>query len=85
MRMRCAIRTDVSRRSGKALAALRRALNALGACTDVLVAEQRFATELGRQPQAWFALGWLAARREQLLARAGQRLAALARSVKPWR
>lgn len=69
----------------QALAAMRRALGALGAYNDVRVAEQRFRDLLPDAPQAWFALGWLAARRERLLRRAARQLQALARRRRYWR
>lgn len=46
---------------------LKPAQDALGQYNDLVVAEQVFTRMLPGQPQAWFALGWLAARRPDLL------------------
>jgi triphosphatase len=68
----------------RALDAMRQTLDALGAYNDVLVASTLFERQIGRHPQAWFALGWLAARRERLLRKAARRLRALAREPRFW-
>ena len=73
------------RRARRALDAMRSALDALGAYNDALVAGARFRDQLAQDPQAWFALGWLAAQRERLLRRASRRLQALARLPRLWR
>jgi triphosphatase len=67
------------------LGALRDALDALGAYNDVLVAEERFAAQVQTDPRAWFALGWLSARREVLLKRAARCLQRLQRTPRFWR
>ena len=46
---------------------LKPAQDALGKYNDLVVAEQAFGQLLPAQPQAWFALGWLAAGRAPLL------------------
>ncbi len=46
---------------------LKPAQDALGQYNDLVVAEQVFNRLLPEQPQAWFALGWLAAQRKPLL------------------
>jgi inorganic triphosphatase YgiF len=67
------------------LAALRKALDALGAYNDALVAEERFAARVDADPRAWFAIGWLAAQRGQLLDDAARSLQRLARTPRFWR
>ena len=70
----------------RALAAMREALDALGAYTDVLVAEQTLASPAaGDSPGAWFARGWLAAERERRLAAAAKSLRRWAKSPLAWR
>jgi CHAD domain-containing protein len=66
------------RRSERTLALLRKALEALGDYNDLRVAEQRITELVKADPRAWFALGWLAARREVLMRRAGRGLRRLA-------
>jgi len=66
------------RGSRSTLKLLRRALDALGEYNDVLVAEQHFNAMLDTEPEAWFALGWLAARRAVLLHTAARALRKLA-------
>ena len=56
------------------LAHLKPAQDALGEYNDLVVAEQVFARLVPAQPQAWFALGWLAARRAGLLQASQRRL-----------
>jgi len=70
----------------RALAAMRDALDALGAYTDVLVAEQTLSAPAGGDsPGAWFARGWLAAERERRLAAATKSLQRWAESPRAWR
>ncbi len=70
----------------RALAAMREALDALGAYTDVLVAEQALGGPAGDDsPGAWFARGWLAAERERRLAAATKSLRRWARTPRAWR
>ena len=68
----------------QALAALRRALDAMGAYNDLLVAEHRVAALVKGDPHAWFALGWLAARRAALLKQAGRSLRRLNEAPRLW-
>ena len=68
------------RDSRNTLKRLREALDALGEYNDVLVAEQQFSTLLDSEPKAWFAMGWLAARRAVLLRSAALALRWLARA-----
>jgi triphosphatase len=71
--------------TARSLAALRKALDALGAYNDALVAEQRFAAQVDTDPRAWFALGWLASQREKLLSDAARRLRQLDKTPRFWR
>ena len=67
------------------LKALRRTLDVLGEYNDLLVALALYRAAAAQEPRAWFAIGWLQARRETLLARCERSLALLA-AVKPgWR
>jgi inorganic triphosphatase YgiF len=56
------------RRTARALAALRLALDALGDYNDALVAGEHWRERVEQDPRAWFAVGWLAARSAGLLA-----------------
>jgi len=71
--------------TAKALAAMRVALDALGEYNDVAVAETRCRALDGNDPQVAYAMGWLAARHQQLEALAARRLAKLAPHRKFWR
>jgi inorganic triphosphatase YgiF len=73
------------RESRKLGAALRRALDALGAWNDLHVAEAGFAAQNDADPHVWWALGWLAAQRPRLLRRSARRLQRLAKVPRPWR
>ena len=88
-RLRYAVELLSSVCRGKAvkryLARLRPAQDALGLFNDLAVAEALFKRQLEHDPRAWFALGWLAAQRQKLLADAAQALAELPRSVRIWR
>jgi inorganic triphosphatase YgiF len=66
------------------LARLRPAQDALGEYNDLTVAAAAFRKQLAHDPRAWFALGWLAARREQLLETAARALTALAATPGFW-
>jgi triphosphatase len=66
------------RDSRRTLALLRKALDRLGDYNDVLVAEHHFTAMLDTDPRAWFALGWLAARRTVLMRAAARALRKLA-------
>jgi triphosphatase len=57
----------------------------LGALSDVLMAMQSFAQQRERDPAALFALGWLAARREVLIAAAAPELKAFAKVERFWK
>jgi len=74
-----------ARSTAKALAAMRSALDALGAYNDVLVGEARCQALDRGDPQVAYALGWLAARHQQTEAEAARRLAKLAPHKKFWR
>jgi inorganic triphosphatase YgiF len=71
--------------TARTLAALRQALEALGAYNDSLVAEQRFAEQVEADPRAWFALGWLASHRQRLLKDAARSLRRLGQTPRFWR
>ncbi len=62
------------------LAALRAVQERLGAINDVVVAMEAFKRHRDTDPRAWFALGWLAARREVLIAKALPDLKTFARA-----
>jgi len=67
------------------LAQLRPAQDALGQYNDLMVAEAAFRAQIEHDARAWFALGWLAARRAQLLDVASQALERLAKAPGFWR
>ena len=69
----------------KPMAALRRSLDELGAYNDLLVATALFRAAVDQDSHAWFAVGWLQARREVLLARCGRSLGTLAKAAPFWR
>ena len=62
------------------LSALRAVQERLGAINDVVVAMEAFKHHRDTDPRAWFALGWLAARREALIAKALPDLKAFAKA-----
>jgi CHAD domain-containing protein len=62
------------------LSALRAVQERLGAINDMVVAMEAFNRHRDSDPRAWFALGWLAARREVLIAKARPDLNAFARA-----
>ena len=66
------------------LKALRALQQQLGAVCDVLMALQAFAPRATADPNAMFALGWLAARREALIAEAGPELKKFAKVERFW-
>lgn len=74
---------------GKAGRRLQRAVadagEALGHMNDLHVASVAYEAMVTREPRAWFALGWLAAQRQQAVADAARRLARLAKTPRPWR
>lgn len=57
----------------------------LGALNDVAMALAAYRGLRETQPRAWFVLGWLAARRAELLAEAGPDLAAFAKAPRFWK
>jgi inorganic triphosphatase YgiF len=65
-------------------AALRRALDALGELNDLQVAEGLCRAQAAVDAPAWFAVGWLAARRERALDAAVHRLSQLAQAPRVW-
>ncbi len=67
------------------LAAVCAALDALGELNDLHMAEAAWRARAATDPQAWFAVGWLVARREPAHAQALQALAALDKAPRPWR
>jgi triphosphatase len=67
------------------LAALRALQESLGQWHDVCTALARFEAQVAQDPPAWFAVGWLRARREALLAQAAQDLERWAEAPVPWK
>ncbi len=67
------------------LRALRAAQERLGAINDVVVAMEAFKRSPDTDPRAWFALGWLAARREVLMAQALPDLKKFAGAKRFWK
>jgi inorganic triphosphatase YgiF len=63
---------------------LKPAQDALGEYNDLVVAEQAFTQLLPAQPEAWFALGWLAAQRKALLDASEHRLGKWAKKPGFW-
>lgn len=71
-------------RSGKLMRAQRAALEALGAVTDLALAQAHYRERAAEEGQAWFALGWLAAERPRLLRRCVKTLRRLANAPRFW-
>lgn len=69
----------------RCLARIRLAQDVLGRYNDLAVAEQTFRTQAAQDPRAWFAVGWLSARRAQLVPEATRALVKLARAPNVWR
>lgn len=67
------------------LASLRSTQAALGAFNDLLVAQRLFQAALEHEPRAWFALGWLAARRPAALSAAEAAIRQWRRAAGFWR
>jgi inorganic triphosphatase YgiF len=67
------------------LAGLRAAQERLGVINDVVIAMDAFSRTRDTDPRAWFALGWLAARRDVLIAQALPDLKAFARTRRFWK
>jgi inorganic triphosphatase YgiF len=65
------------KRAMRALAALRAALEALGAYNDAVEAARIWRGQAALDPNAWFAVGWLTARADMLLRRTAGPLRAL--------
>lgn len=65
------------------LAALAAAQEAMGELNDLFVARDRYAEALRTQPQAWFALGWLSAKIEEVRATTAPVLRRLAKCEPP--
>ena len=74
------------RKSGERfLRALRRSLGALGELNDLQVADALYRQRAQAEPQAWFAVGYLAARRQSALDKATAALVRLAALKLAWR
>lgn len=69
----------------RGLKPLREVQSRLGELNDVAVAIEAFNAVKDRDPRAWFALGWLAARREALLSETPAALSGLRRARRVWR
>ena len=69
----------------KLLAAVGKALQALGDLNDLQTAEAAWRTQALIDPQAWFAVGWLGARHDQSTAAAARALARLKQAPRIWR
>ena len=67
------------------LRALRRALDALGQLNDLQVADALYRQRAQAEPQAWFAVGYLAARRQAALDKAAAALTRLSALKLVWR
>ncbi|MES2228198.1 MAG: CYTH and CHAD domain-containing protein [Pseudomonadota bacterium] len=67
------------------LKALRGLQDALGAVSDATMAMQAYALRAGDDPAAMFALGWLTARREALIAAAGPPIERFAKAERCWK
>ncbi len=66
------------------LAGLGPAQDILGQYNDLMVANQAFRQQLEADPRAWFAIGWVAARRTQVLQELNRALVQLTRAPKFW-
>lgn len=69
---------------GRFLKALQHAQEPLGELNDAVVAAAYCRELATRQPQAWFAVGWLAARHEAMVAACAEPMAALTGLRGPW-
>ena len=67
------------------LKALRALQERLGAVSDAVMAMDAFGARATAEPQAMFALGWLAARRESLIAAAAPELKAFTKVERFWK
>ena len=81
-----AVQSLLKRQGGERfLRALRRALAALGDLNDLQVADTLYRQRALHEPQAWFAVGYLAARGQVALETAAASLARLAAQKIAWR
>ena len=81
-----AVQPLLKRKPGRAfLRALRRALGALGQMNDLQVADALYRQRALAEPQAWFAVGYLAARRQAALDASVAALASLTALKLAWR
>ena len=81
-----AVQVLLKRRQGDALLrATRRALLALGRLNDLAVAEARYRQQATEDPQAWFAVGYLVAQRQQVQQEAVKVLLRLRQQSLAWR
>jgi triphosphatase len=75
--------------AGSHLRAYRKQLAAvqdiLGEFNDLAVAQTRYASLIDRQPQAWYALGWITARQHELVGRAEVAFEALSHAPPFWK
>ena len=87
-RLRYAIEASAAlwpaRRAARCLAALERAQGPLGDYNDTVVALQAYQAHAAVDPRAWFAVGWLAARRAALTAPCMQALTRLSAVRSPF-
>jgi len=74
-----------TRALGRYLDALTDAQDALGAYNDLVVAYSLFERSAAEQPQAWFALGWIAAKRPRAVRKCQRTLQRLAKAPRPWK
>jgi inorganic triphosphatase YgiF len=73
------------RATARTLRSLRDAQDALGELCDLVVARGLLAARVENEPQAWFALGWVAAQRPLAVDRCGRALKRLAATKPFWR
>ena len=74
-----------ARRTGRFLDALRPAQDALGVYNDAVVARALFVEAVPHDARAWYALGWLDARRDALARRAHRALVRIADAPAFWK
>ena len=72
-----------TRQTDDYLQALARLQERMGELNDLFVARDHYQQQLGGHPQAWFALGWLAARLADARGQARPALRQLARTPVP--
>lgn len=66
------------------LKSLRKALDALGALNDLTIADPLFRAQLAKDARAWFAVGWIAARKAQCLEECSTALGTFCRVRRFW-